>query len=58
MKKCNCSHLEIIRDSNGQIDRLQCINCKKTWKWNPFLCYWSDSYLGSFVKKSEEEKAK
>ena len=54
MKKiCNCSHLEIIRDIKGNILRIECIACKKTWNWNPLLKYWSDSFVGVFKNKEK-----
>ena len=51
IKNCECSHLEIIRDIDGHVLRLECMKCKETWNWNPLLNYWSDSYLGTFVKQ-------
>ena len=52
---CECSHLQIIRDKEGVILRLECMKCKKTWRYNSLLGYWSDSYLGKFVKVKESE---
>lgn len=54
MKKvCNHSHIrqELYKDGLIEIQELRCCDCGKTWRYNPVLNYWSDSFLGVFKKR-------
>ena len=50
-KECNCPHLKLIRDYNGNVIKVECVECGKTWRWNPLLKYWSDSFVGTFAQE-------
>jgi len=56
MKRCNCPHLELVRNSEGRVINIRCIDCKKDWRWNALFGYWSDSFVGTFVKYDSKDK--
>ena len=57
MAKKNCEHPRLRLVHTNRIDGLLCDNCGKTWNWNPLLQYYSDSYLGTFIKEKSEVSA-
>jgi hypothetical protein len=54
MDKKDCDHSDLtnvlIKDGLLEIKLLKCNSCGKTWRFNPLLNYWSDSFLGIFKK--------
>jgi len=47
-----CDH-PAIEDLGG--GKLKCRSCGKTWTWNPLLHYFSDSFVGVFVKTPDHK---
>jgi hypothetical protein len=54
MDKKDCDHSDLtnvlIKDGLLEIKLLKCNSCGKTWRFNPLLNYWSDSFLGIYKK--------
>ncbi len=51
--KKECQHNIIEEKEQGWYNLLKCRFCGKTWKWNPDMHYYSDSFIGIFVKRKD-----
>lgn len=56
--KCKCNWLRTIRNENDIRDILliECIKCKRRWTFNQVLGFWSDSYVGTFIKVEDKKQ--
>lgn len=55
MKKCKCSHLDIIRGKKS-VAVIKCLDCGRTWVFNNLMQHWSDSFIGAFKKEVNKEQ--